>query len=126
MARQNFIDFETKRPNANFDGVEDITADELNQKMSQVVIIDVRRPDEWTGDLGHISKAKLITLSTLADHLDKLPTDQTIVFVCRSGGRSAQATSFAKANGLSSVYNLSGGMIAWNASNLPTEGKDDK
>jgi hydroxyacylglutathione hydrolase len=118
MATTNF---ETKEENLHFAGVFDIDARELNEKREQVCLIDVRQPDEFIGDLGHIPGAKLIVLDTLPDHLNEVPKDQTVVFVCRSGGRSARATAFALENGFKNVYNLKGGMILWNELHFETE-----
>lgn len=106
--------FKNSVRNPNFHGVQDVTAEELKTQLANVVLIDVRQPDEYTGELGHIENTKLIPLSTLPDAIDSLDQDQTIVFVCRSGNRSAQASAFALESGFSKVYNLSGGMLRWN------------
>jgi rhodanese-related sulfurtransferase len=121
---QNFTEFSSKTANPNIPHVYDITAADLLAKKAHVRIIDVRRPDEWVGEFGHIKEAELITLDTLPDHIDDLPKDQTIVFVCRSGARSAQASAFAQQNGLTSVYNLQGGMIAWTQNNFEVVERD--
>lgn len=124
MTKPQFIDFNTKTPNPNFNGVLDIAPDELRTKKSEVKIVDVRRPDEWMGEFGHIPGAQLVTLDTLSDHIEDFPKDKTIVFVCRSGGRSAQATAIAQANGYTNVFNMQGGMMAWTAKNFETEGRN--
>lgn len=116
-----FVEFSSRTANPNFPEIEDITAEELRSKQKDVRIVDVRRPDEWVGEYGHIPDAALITLDTLPDRLDELPKDQTVVFVCRSGGRSAQAAAFARQNGFDRVYNMRGGMIDWTQKNFETE-----
>ena len=47
------------------------------------VVLDVRNPDEFTGELGHIAGATLIPLPDLEKRLDELPSPgtQTIVTV---------------------------------------------
>lgn len=80
------------------------------------VLLDVRQENEW--DAGHAPMASLIPLSELADHLDELPRDRLIICTCRSGGRSLRAATFLKENGFD-VVNLTGGMIAWFAEDLP-------
>ena len=110
--------FSTAKQNPNIPIVEDIEPSELRDKKLSVKIIDVRRPDEWAGEFGHIAEASLMTLDTLPQRISELDKNETIVFVCRSGGRSAQATAFAKTNGFTSVYNMAGGMIAWNERNF--------
>jgi len=115
------IHFESKEDNLHFEGVLDIDARELNDKLEQVCLIDVRQPDEFIGDLGHIPGAKLIVLDTLPEHMNEIPKDQTVVFVCRSGGRSARAAALAVEQGYKNVYNLKGGMILWNELHFETE-----
>lgn len=119
-----FVDFTTKLKNPDVPGVEDITAKELWEKRESVAIIDVRRPDEFTGELGHVPGSSLIVLDTLPDRIQDIPPDKTVVFVCRSGARSGRATAFAKEHGLTHVYNMKGGMIEWNALKLEVEGRN--
>ncbi len=116
-----FVQFETSEDNLYYEGVLDIDPRELAQKKDQVVLIDVRQPEEYQGDLGHIPGSMLIALDTLEDHLDQVPRNRTVVFVCRSGSRSARAAAWAMENGLKNVYNLKGGMILWNELHLQTE-----
>lgn len=118
---QNFVQFESKEQNLHYPNVFDIEPTELEAKLDQVALIDVRQPDEFTSDLGHIPGAKLIVLDTLPEHINEIPKDKTVVFVCRSGGRSARATDFAVEHGFKNVYNLKGGMILWNELHFETE-----
>ncbi len=84
------------------------------------IFVDVRRPDEYQGELGHIEGAHLFTLETDFEMaLTKLPKDQEYIFVCRSGARSARATEMAMRAGFSSVSNMEGGMLAWNEAGFP-------
>lgn len=119
-----FYNFTSQKPNPQFDSVLDVLPEEVWQARSQVAIIDVRRPDEYTGELGHIPGASLLTLDQLPQRLDELPKDKSIVFVCRSGGRSGQAAAFALENGFSSVFNMFGGMLLWNEKNMEVEGRE--
>ncbi len=82
------------------------------------LLIDVREPDEWRG--GHAPGAKLIPLGQLAAKFPALPRDREILFICRSGNRSARATDAAREAGLR-ASNVSGGMIAWAQAKLPIE-----
>lgn len=119
------VDFSSKQASPDSPGIHDIDPKELWEKRDQVCIVDVRRPDEFTGELGHIPGARLIVLDTLEVRLSEIPKDQTVVFVCRSGGRSGRATAFAKANGLDHVFNMKGGMLLWNQLGLKVEGKNE-
>lgn len=97
---------------------------ELNQTTG-VLIVDVRRPDEFNGELGHIPHAKLAPLGRdLTSFLAKIPRDRKIVFVCRSGARSATATEEAMRLGFTQTANMVGGMLLWNAEKLPLEETD--
>lgn len=111
----------TSQNNPDFSTVQDVNPDVVWANKDQLCLIDVRRPDEYVGELGHIPGAKLIVLDTLPDHIDELPTDQTIVFICRSGNRSGRASAFAFESGLKNTYNMLGGMLLWNEKKLPTE-----
>lgn len=123
MASQK-VQFRTKQSNLENPGVEDIDPKELWEQKTNVEIIDVRRPDEFTGELGHVPGAQLMVLDTLPERLSELPKDKTVVFVCRSGGRSGRATAFAKENGFTDVYNMKGGMLLWNDMKLQVERED--
>lgn len=51
--------------------------------------------------------------------LSEMDKDTTTVFYCQMGGQSAQASTFAAANGFADVYNLHGGIAAWVRVGLP-------
>jgi rhodanese-related sulfurtransferase len=114
MGMKSLVEFNTAVENPTVPGVIDISPEELRKKIKEVIAIDVRRHDEWVGELGHINGARLITLDVLNEGMAEFPKDATIVFICRSGGRSARASAIAQARGFKSVYNLKGGMILWN------------
>lgn len=106
----------------NSEGFWEISPETLSQNKSGVKIVDVRRPDEFTGELGHIEGAELVTLETdFKNAVESWDKNQTIVFVCRSGGRSGKATQYAQAIGFKDVYNMEGGMLLWNEKKLPTK-----
>lgn len=100
---------------------------EIFQKISGPVrLIDVRSSEEFIGELGHIKDAELVTLGAdLQAFLDEGAAgnlkEQTIIFVCRSGARSAQATMYSRQLGYEKVYNLQGGMLRWNSLQLPIQ-----
>lgn len=75
-------------------------------------LIDVRGPDEFTGELGHIPGAILQTLGAeLESYLNSENKNTPILFICRSGARSAAATRLARQMGFQEVYNMEGGMM---------------
>jgi rhodanese-related sulfurtransferase len=80
-------------------------------------VLDVREPNEWAA--GHIPGATLIPLGQLAGRASEVPTDRTVLVVCRSGNRSAQGRDILRQSGFSSVTSMAGGMTDWAAAGLP-------
>ena len=96
--------------------VPEVTADE-GQTLDDAgaVLLDVRELNEWQA--GHVVDAVFVPLGEVAARADELPVDRRVVVICRSGVRSARATSFLRAQGFDAV-NLAGGMRAWAAAGL--------
>lgn len=113
--------FKQKLPNPHFNNVADVTAEEVNSHAHELTIIDVRQPEEYTGELGHITSSQLIVLNEIPNQIKNIPTDKPIVFICRSGMRSAQASSYAYSQGIQNTFNMLGGMLMWNKLSLPVE-----
>lgn len=104
--------------------INTMTVTELNEKLAQnadLLLIDCREQAEW--DEGHIEQANFMPLSVFADEMSKvadLPKDKMIVCQCRSGKRSLQAAMNLQGEGFENLYNLEGGILAWQESGLPT------
>ena len=90
---------------------------------SPPLLLDVREPEEFVGELGHIKGALHVPLDVLAHRLPKLAGyfGREVVVICRSGARSATAGAILRQAGFAHVRNLGGGMLEWNAHRLPTE-----
>lgn len=108
--------------------VDEINPGELSEHLDEggeqdrVLVVDVREPGEYFGDMGHIKGSLHIPLMELKDSLDKLRVEKRkLVFVCNSGERSYYACSFLKDQGIDSVMNLKGGMIQWHLTGLDVE-----
>jgi rhodanese-related sulfurtransferase len=101
-----------------------IGTDEAKRMIEQGTrVIDVRQLDEWQS--GHIPQATLLPISGIYSFGQALknlhlPEDEEVIFVCRSGQRSATACEIALVAGLKKVYNLANGMNGWVARNYPT------
>lgn len=115
----NRLEFETLEENLHFEGVMDIYPGEVNELAQQLKLIDVREDEEFTGPLGHVEGSELIPLDELPEKLPDMNPDQVIVFVCRSGQRSARAAALALSLGFDQALNMAGGMILWNQLGLP-------
>lgn len=104
------------------DGIPTVTPEDLLTKFAHIKIFDVRGADEFNNELGHIPNAELATLGPQLDKkLDGQDRFNEVVFVCRSGKRSADAANMALNKGFEKVYNLQGGMLRWNELRYPIE-----
>ena len=108
-----------------FAGIWELQPNWLEENLDRVQIVDVREPDEFTGVLGHVPKAKLMPLGSLMEKSTELSKEKPIVVVCRSGARSAQATVMLRNAGFPKVANLAGGMLRWHGQRFPVEGGTD-
>jgi len=108
---------------AHADGFRDIDPLTLHAHRGDVRVVDVREPEEFWGDLGHLPGATLVPLATVASmaHEQKWHPADEIVLVCRSGGRSGRAARQLVSLGFQRVINLRGGMLAYSAAGLPVE-----
>jgi adenylyltransferase/sulfurtransferase len=84
---------------------------ELNEKGSDLLLIDVREPHEW--EIAHIEGAQLIPLGQLPERLGELDGHAEIVTHCHHGARSMKALALLKGAGFSKVRSLAGGIDAW-------------
>ena len=93
---------------------KDIGNEELTQLQSGgAFLVDVRSPAEYaTGYLAGAVNVPLTELSQAAKSWDK---SRPIVVYCATGARSANAAISLSALGFKKVYNLSKGVVAWNA-----------
>jgi rhodanese-related sulfurtransferase len=102
-------------------GVPELDADWLREHLEEVLVVDVREPDELRGELGHIARAHPLPLQALTLAAGTLPGDRPLVMVCRSGGRSGQAALHLMETGFARVASLAGGMREWNARGYAVE-----
>ncbi|MET3290237.1 UNVERIFIED_CONTAM: rhodanese-related sulfurtransferase [Brevibacillus sp. OAP136] len=93
----------------------DISPQEVEKRLAHqkedMILIDVRNPDEYSA--GHIAQAQLLPLPILPIRLHEIRKDKQVVFICRSGGRSAQACEYAAQHGYEQIFNMTGGMLNW-------------
>ncbi len=83
------------------------------------LILDVREANEVRQ--GRIRGARHIPMSQLARRLDDLQDarGRKVLVYCRSGQRSGHAASLLRKQGFEEVYNLRGGILAWESDHLP-------
>ena len=106
-------------------GVSSLSAAEALRLINdqEALILDVRDGSEYKE--GHIPQARHIPLGALRDRLGELTKakDKPIVVYCRNGATSQAACAQIKKSGIADVYNLSGGLSAWQEANLPVSRK---
>ncbi len=96
------------------------TIENLKSRADDILIVDVRRPDEYVGEQGHIQGSRLVTLGEdLTRFLESYNRSEEIIFVCHSGTRSAEAAQLALQMGFEKVSFLDGGMLHWNKAHRP-------
>ncbi|MBI2840181.1 MAG: MBL fold metallo-hydrolase [Acidobacteria bacterium] len=100
---------------------ERVTAVELSDELAsgtRPFILDVRTAGEY--EEKRIERGVNIPLNHLAEHVDRLPSNQRIVVHCAAGYRSAIAVSMLECRGFERLADLIGGMAAWESAKLPT------
>lgn len=99
-----------------------VEATQLSNRKN-AVFLDTREDREYKD--GHIPDAIHIPLSQLSKRASELGKykDNPVIAYCRSGNRSNGAGGVLKKNGFENVYNLGGGIGAWEKANLPISKK---
>lgn len=87
------------------------------------LLLDVREPEEFHGELGHVPGSVLVPLKELARRTDELAAhkERLVVAVCRAGVRSTTAAAILTSMGFEHASNMKGGMLAWTDQGLPIE-----
>lgn len=95
----------------------DITPTEVHDRIEAgniMLILDVREIQEYQND-GHIWTAANMPWSSriLNANYSLLPVDIDIIVLCKAGARSRSASEFLDSLGLTRIFNMVGGMNAW-------------
>lgn len=87
------------------------------------LVLDVREDAEL--GQGRIRGAKHIPMSVLGKRLEELKAyrERPVITYCRSGARSGQASNLLTKHQFQRVFNLAGGLLAWENANLPKSKK---
>lgn len=102
-----------------------ISVTEAREKLDAgtAVMVDVREPNEYAEV--HASGVRLIPVNTVMGEVKQirdLADGKEVLFICKSGARSALAAEFATAAGLEelALFNVEGGTLAWVEAGYPT------
>jgi PGF-CTERM protein len=95
-----------------------IAVDEANRlidsESDDIILLDVRSKEEY--DAGHIEGALSVPISELSNRTEELNTSKKIVVYSADGSNSTVACDILIKNGSERVYNVLGGLNAWNES----------
>lgn len=93
----------------------------INHK--DATVIDVRPAADFA--TGHIVNAINIPMNGFKNQMAVLGKykGKPIIVNCKSGGQSTAACEHLRKQGFEEVYNLKGGVLAWQAANLPLSRK---
>ena len=82
-------------------------------------VVDVRPTADFSQ--GHIINALNLPMNGFKNQIGTLQKykDRPILVNCRSGSQSSMACQQLRKEGFQSVYNLRGGILAWQSANLP-------
>lgn len=116
-SQTSLIDYEffcglpAKHESNHEDKISVSTLHEWIRKGKDFQLIDVREPHEYAiANLGGV----LIPKGDIMQHVDRIARNKDVVFLCKSGIRSRDVIQrLRKEAGLTGLYNLEGGIIAW-------------
>ena len=102
-----------------------LSADEAKALIEQYrgneefVILDIRTPGEYAQ--GHINGSILLDFYSpgFKQALGRLDRGKTYLIYCRSGSRSSRAMAVADQLGFENIYQISKGIIDWQAKGYP-------
>jgi rhodanese-related sulfurtransferase len=102
-------------------GYETVAPDRAAEllKEKDLVLLDVRTKGEYR--LGRIPGALLIPVSELERKMDQIPLDRRLLVYCASGFRSRLVARRLAGLSKGKVFNLAGGLDAWQRAGLPVE-----
>ncbi|KJU83931.1 rhodanese homology domain/ferritin-like domain-containing protein [Candidatus Magnetobacterium bavaricum] len=109
MKNMPIVDFYRTIPTKSADQVREIIS---GQHRDGYNLIDVRQPQEY--ERGHIPGAILIPLGEIPNRMSEIAPGRPAIVYCRSGNRSMSAAAMLINSNFNDVYNLDGGISAYN------------
>lgn len=102
---------------AVYQSITPTVASRLIVEKENLVIVDVRTPGER--EIAAIENSVLVPVGQLIKGNISLPKKQPVLLYCAVGGRSFYAAKYLKIRGFQEIYNLEGGIEAWQKAGLP-------
>jgi phage shock protein E len=103
-------------------GVRHLSAAEARTLLAQneqVFVLDVRTLGEYRQV--RLADAQLIPIDQLARRLGEIPANRPVLIYCAVGYRSIEAANYLARQGFPSVYNMYGGISAWQVRGYPVQ-----
>ena len=113
---------EISRRLSGMKAVDAVQATQLSNR-ENALFLDIREDSEYRD--GHIPESIHIPIRQLPERIAELNRHKNcpVIAYCRSGSRSNAAGRVLKKHGFENVYNLSGGIAAWQKASLPLSKK---
>lgn len=116
-------DFKQKKESKDLEVTSEISLispAELNKVNNDILLIDVRTPEEFSS--GHIENSINIdyTADNFNDLISELDPEQEVYVYCKLGGRSGKSAKVMKEMGFTKIYDLDGGIMQWEKDGFKT------
>ncbi len=97
--------------------IDATTARKMLQENEDVFLLDVRTSQEYLQV--RLAGAHLIPIDEVLARSAEIPEDQPLLVYCAVGARSSKVSEYLARQGYSAVYNLNGGIWAWQLRKFP-------
>jgi rhodanese-related sulfurtransferase len=108
--------FRRHKPAQPYKKLSPPVAYEIMRDSSEILVLDLRRPEEYNGETGHIRRARNLPLAKLPFRLLEIASyrDGTVLVYCHESTDCAvQGTKLLLASGFESVILMDGGIEQW-------------
>ena len=103
-----------------------INVSELKQRLDageDILLLDVRTPEDYDGEQGHIAGSVLLPVEELEQRIDELSDylEKPVITICRTDRKSAKAAQILAQKGFADVHVAKMGMTDWNKQGYPVK-----
>ena len=103
-----------------------ITVDELRRRLDageDLLLLDVRTPEDYNGEQGHIAGSVLLPVEQLEQRIDELADylEKPVITICRTDRKSSKAARILAQKGFADVHVAKMGMTDWNKNGYPLD-----
>jgi len=95
----------------------EVTVAQASELLGRAQFVDVR--EAWEVAQAHIPGMHWIPMGEVEARYGEIARDRPVVVYCASGQRSGKVTEWLRARGYDNVYNLAGGILAWQNAQQP-------